>query len=227
MPVSDGSYADVWIRHHESNDDEFRGRHLEPHLRNTLAGVKGPQTVLDVGCGWGIVPGYLAPGVRYFGVDTVEEFFDYIRKKHPGRELTLRRGGLPDEIGFEGILFDVVVASMVLHVVRDLAGSMGALFEKALPGGAVHIVTFADAARPYLESCFETVRESTGDSISGAFVLPSGLKTDIAMYFHGEHSYEAEAAKHGSVRKRSVGPIFVAYECTKNPVERKGAAHQT
>lgn len=208
-------YARIWIEHHESGDDEFRTRHLHPFLEDRLSDLRG-GSVLDAGCGWGKALDYLDHTVYYHGVDVEADFFEYVRKKHPGHaRMRLDRGGLPDDMPAEDGAYDVVVCSMVLHTVPDLGASVRTLCRKARDGGRIIVATFSDSSRDYLRSCFERIDRSADDCLAGSFVLPSKRTVNCEIYFHGEDNYQRQLSAYGACSKSMLGPIFAAYECTK------------
>lgn len=215
--IHDAKYAKTWIEHSESGDDEFRVKHLHPYLKEKLAALDD-VTLLDVGCGWGQALQYLGSNVRYYGIDIIPEFFDYIKTKYADKSdtINLSIGACPDNISFPSNHFDFILCSMVLLSVPDMACSIKTIFSKAKDHAKIIIVTFNDSSREYVESCFKNIDNKTPNSISGDFVLPSKKTIKSEVFFHKEQDYENEISKYGTHVKKMIGPIFVAYECTKS-----------
>lgn len=213
----DKDYAKTWIKHYESNDDVFRTEYLEPYLKTKLSTLPNDSKILDVGCGWGVVLNFIKQKSRYYGVDIVPEFLEYVKNKYKNSVdlLSLKRGNLPDNIDHMDNFFDVVICSMVLHTISDIQKSIKTIFSKLNNNGKLFIITFNDNSLDYMKSCFERIYEQNDKYIRGVFVLPSNLKIEVENYFHGEKNYEKEITKFGVFSKKSLGPIFVAYECTK------------
>jgi len=95
--------------------------------------LKGDETVLDFGCGWGALSRHIAPRLsargRLVGLDTSEAFTDVARKrlsKYPNVQFIvsdISRAGIEDET------FDVIAIHLMLH---DIAPDLRAKTVKAL-----------------------------------------------------------------------------------------------
>jgi len=213
----DKTYADIWIKNHESRKDTFRVDHLEPYLEKLLGGLPDFSRILDVGCGWGSLIDFLKPTHEYLGVDVTEYFFDYIREKFPSQEIRLQHGMLPDGINGQNSAYDLVVCSQVLHALPTLEDSIDTLFAKSKKSGKVVLVTFNDASEEILRNgVFNPIYEEDDKHINGKLILPSGLKVSAEIFFHKERDYERAISKHGTFSKSDLGPLFVSYEITKN-----------
>jgi len=101
-------------------------------LVKTLRGGWGhPPSILDVGCGTADLFAYLQnemPGIRYTGVDLLEEIVAEARRRHPGAEVL--QGDVFKENVFPPRSFDVVFCSGVFNL--EL-GNNEAFAEHALP----------------------------------------------------------------------------------------------
>ena len=101
--------------------DQFMGRYsrlLSPQLAD-LAGVRGDQRVIDVGCGPGALTAEL---VRRLGPDAVaavdpsEPFVAAVRARYPGVNV---RASSAEELPFDDGAFDVALAQLVVHFMAD------------------------------------------------------------------------------------------------------------
>lgn len=87
------------------------------------------SSVLDVGCGTGVLGGRLAAcGYEVTGLDPSEGMLDVMRIDHPA--VTAIRG-LGDDLPFEDGSFDVVVTVAALHHVGEPSAVRGTLEEMA------------------------------------------------------------------------------------------------
>jgi ubiquinone/menaquinone biosynthesis C-methylase UbiE len=66
-------------------------------------------------------------------VDIAVDFFQYIRKKFPDRDMKLFYGTLPDNIHLPNDTFDICVCSQVLHTVPNFTDSITTLFSYVKP----------------------------------------------------------------------------------------------
>lgn len=206
------NYSDAWIRDYEGGKDEFRVRYLEPFLKNVLKQVKEGETVLDIGCGWGLVLDNLNKRINYIGVDPNSHFFEYIKKRNKNKSIELLQGKLPGKIGVSDKIADLVIASMVLHTNKDLVKSVEKIFAKRKEGGKIVIIDFNNAAKAKVLSCFVKVEKRKDNFIRGRYYLPSGVLVQAEVYFHTEEEMEKEINKYGKFKKIYLGPLFVAYE---------------
>ncbi len=211
-PAYDAEYARTWIRHSQSGTDPFREEYLGPYFKERLATV---SDILDVGCGWGAVLDYLKHDVSYTGVDRVSEFLDFIKQKYGSKfqNMTLYCAKLPDLRIHRR--YSVVLCSMVLHMAPDLRRCIDILYTALNDGGRLILVTFADKGYEFIHGAFVRVDTADAGHISGSYELPSGILVETEIYFHRESNYEKLLGRYGTVSKRYIGPLFVAYEITK------------
>jgi len=101
--------------------DRFMGRYsqlLSPQLAD-LAGVRGGQRALDVGCGPGALTAELVmrlgPG-DVAAVDPSAPFVDAARARNPGVDV---RQAAAEQLPFADGTFDVTVAQLVVHFMTD------------------------------------------------------------------------------------------------------------
>lgn len=102
-----------------------------------LAGVGPGQRALDVGCGPGALTGEL---VRRLGADQVaavdpsESFVEAARSRHPGVDV---RSASAEQLPFEADTFDVALAQLVVHFMRDPVAGLAEMRRVTRPGGVV------------------------------------------------------------------------------------------
>lgn len=217
MKLYGKDYSESYIKNHESKKDIFRVKYLEPYLKRFVGKIPGNSKILDIGCGWGVVPNFTKKTQSYYGMDVSQYFLDYVKRNFKGKNIHLAKGSLPSKIPFEENDFDVVICSMVLHAIGDLRGSVNALFKKSKSGGKVLIVDFVDSAKEFIKNQgFLEVSKKTDKYMAGTYALPSGIVIPAEVYFHKEKDYEREIMKYGKFKKRKVGSLFAAWECIKN-----------
>jgi SAM-dependent methyltransferase len=101
--------------------DRFMGRYsqlLSPQLTD-LAGVRGGQQVLDVGCGPGALTAELVTRLSpaaVAAVDPSEPFVAAARQRHPGVNVVQ---GSAERLPFPDRTFDAALAQLVVHFMTD------------------------------------------------------------------------------------------------------------
>jgi SAM-dependent methyltransferase len=119
--------------------DQVMGRYsaqLAPRLAD-LAGVRGGQRVLDVGCGPGALTGELAARVGDDAVNAVDpspSFVAAVRERLPGIDVS--RAGA-EELPFANATFDAALAQLVVHFMDDPVAGLREMCRVTKPGGAV------------------------------------------------------------------------------------------
>lgn len=110
-------------------------------LGRTQSYLKPSDTVLEIGCGTGSTALELAGCVaRYVGTDISEEMIGYARAKaedRPIQGLEFRVMPVAEALADQGSA-DVVCAFSILHLLRDLDGSLAAIRD-VLPKGGLFI----------------------------------------------------------------------------------------
>ncbi len=119
--------------------DRFMGRYsrvLSPAFAD-FAGVRAGQRVLDVGCGPGALTNELVHRLgpeSVAAVDPSEPFVAAARARHPG--VDVRRSSAEDIPHPEGA-FDVAMAQLVVHFMRDPIVGLTEMARVTRPGGLV------------------------------------------------------------------------------------------
>lgn len=107
----------------------------------TAARVAPDQSILDVGCGTGIVARTAAdlvgPGGSVTGVDLNDAMLTVARRVRP--DLVWRRGDA-GSLPFDDHVFDTVLSQMALMFVPDRPAAMGEMARVARPGGTVAVL---------------------------------------------------------------------------------------
>ena len=119
--------------------DAFMGRysrHLSAQMAD-LAGVAAGQTVLDVGCGPGVLTTELATRVgaeAVTAVDPSERFVDAVRTRVPGAAVERASA---ESLPFPDDEFDAALAQLVVHFMTDPVAGLGEMRRVTRAGGAV------------------------------------------------------------------------------------------
>jgi SAM-dependent methyltransferase len=128
--------------------DAFMGRysrHLSAQMAD-LAGVAPGQTVLDVGCGPGVLTTELAARVgaeAVTAVDPSEPFVDAVGSRVPGA--TVERASA-ESLPFLDNEFDAALAQLVVHFMADPVAGLEEMRRVTRDGGAVAACLWDHAA---------------------------------------------------------------------------------
>ena len=119
--------------------DRFMGRYstqLSAQLAD-LAGVRGGQRVLDVGCGPGALTAELVGRVgasSVAAVDPSEPFVAAARERHP--EVDVHQAAA-EELPFADAAFDAALAQLVVQFMSDPGAGVSEMRRVTQPGGVV------------------------------------------------------------------------------------------
>ncbi|HEX4521633.1 MAG TPA: class I SAM-dependent methyltransferase [Gaiellaceae bacterium] len=119
--------------------DRFMGRysrHLSSQLAD-LAGVTAGWSVLDVGCGTGLLTAELSRRVgpsSVTAVDPSESFVEAVRERQPGA--TVKRA-VAEQLPFPDASFDAAIAQLVVHFMSDPVAGLREMARVTRAGGAV------------------------------------------------------------------------------------------
>jgi len=125
-------FALAYSEHNESSS--WNARYERPAVLAMVGDVAG-KDVLDVGCGSGIHAAALsASGARVIGVDLSAGLLELARERL-GDGISFHRADLALPLPFDDESFDVVLASLVLHYLRDWEAPLAELHRVLRPGG--------------------------------------------------------------------------------------------
>ena len=119
--------------------DRFMGRFsrlLAPQMAD-LAGVRAGRTVLDVGCGTGMLTAVLVDrlgAANVTGIDPSESFVSAVRERFPG--VRIERGSA-EALPFDEDAFDASIAQLVVHFMTDPVRGIREMARVTRPGGVV------------------------------------------------------------------------------------------
>jgi SAM-dependent methyltransferase len=119
--------------------DRFMGRYsvqLAPQLAD-LAGVTAGQLALDVGCGPGALTAELVDRLgadHVAAIDPSEPFVTAVAERYPGVDA---RQGSAEQAPFGDDEFDVVLAQLVIHFLKDPIAGVAEMRRVTRPGGVV------------------------------------------------------------------------------------------
>ncbi|WP_433043468.1 class I SAM-dependent methyltransferase [Dactylosporangium sp. CS-033363] len=117
----------------------FMGRYSEPLAQRfaTLVGVAAGQRALDVGCGTGALTAELIArlgAASVSAVDPSESFVAAAQARFPTADV---RAGSAEQLPYRDKAFDLVLAQLVVHFMRDPVAGLREMARVARPGGTV------------------------------------------------------------------------------------------
>lgn len=207
-------YVKAWIQNEESKKDSYRIRYLKPYLKKIVKNSKKKEKILDVGCGWGTIISFLKKNQQYVGIDKNPGFFGYIKKEYKNKNIRLTKGSLPNKLKVKANSFDLIICSMVLHYLPNIKKSIKTLISKTKEKGKLIIIDFSDKGKRIKKEFSKEAKEKE-NYIKGKVKLPSGIQVHAKVHFHKEKEFEKELKKYSKLKKKHLGPLFVAYEITK------------
>jgi SAM-dependent methyltransferase len=120
-------------------DNPYNANYEQPNLRALLPPVAG-RRVLDAGCGAGRTSAWLVEqGAEVVGIDASPEMLRLARERVPVASFTL--ADLAEPLAFEDGSFDVAVAGLVMHYLRDWAPTLRELRRVLRPDGSFVLST--------------------------------------------------------------------------------------
>lgn len=135
MPLHDydgfaGRYAE------RSEDNVFNGAYERPAIRALLPAVRGLR-VLDAGCAAGSHSAWLAErGADVDGIDVSAQMIALARAR-AGARARFHVADLEQRLPFDDGAFDLVLSSLALHYVRDLAPTIAEFARVLRRGGTL------------------------------------------------------------------------------------------
>ena len=133
MPKTDyDEFAEAYSADNETN---LLNGHYERPAMVKLAGDVDGRRILDVGCGSGPLTAALrAKGAIVSGFDRSTAMLDLARRRL-GEDADLTVGDLAKPLPYDDAVFDDVVASLVLHYLKDWTEPLAELRRVLKPGG--------------------------------------------------------------------------------------------
>jgi SAM-dependent methyltransferase len=146
--------------------DRFMGRYsrvLSPAFAD-FGGVRAGQRVLDVGCGPGALTSELVHRLgpaSVAAVDPSEPFVAAARQRHPGVDI---RRSSAEEIPHPDDAFDLTMAQLVVHFMRDAVAGLREMARVTRSGGLVAacVWDFAGERAP-ISPFWQAAREADGE----------------------------------------------------------------
>jgi len=112
------------------------------------AGLERGQSVLDIGCGTGVLLALAAArGARVHGVDASEALAALARERVPGADVRI---GEMEALPYEDDSFDAVTVGFGARNVVDLDGGIAEMARVVRPGGRVVVLEITTPRRPPL-----------------------------------------------------------------------------
>jgi SAM-dependent methyltransferase len=129
------AYDDFAEAYTAENETSLMNAYYERPATLALAGDVAGRRILDAGCGSGPLFAALHErGAVVAGIDQSTEMLDRARRRL-GADADLRVADLADPLPFPDAAFDDVVASLVLHYLRDWAPTLAELRRVLKTGG--------------------------------------------------------------------------------------------
>ncbi len=126
-----------YVAHVEANP--YTALYEAPGLRALVPPIAG-RRVLDAGCGGGRTSAWLAElGAEVVGIDVSPELVRLARERLPSATFSV--GDLAEPLPFENGEFDVAVAGLVMHYLRDWVPTLRELRRVLRPDGVVVLST--------------------------------------------------------------------------------------
>lgn len=172
-----------------------------PALLNVVGAVEG-LTVLDAGCGEGIVSRLLAAqGAKVTGVDISPRFIELARERDLTRQLVYMVHDLSQPLPSHEQAFDLVVSNMVLNDLPDYQGFIATLSAVTKPHGRIVLSLnnpYSAVLREKVESYFD----------SGKAVLYNMARDGVAVYyFHHTMEEYITAFREAGLLLRSLADV--------------------
>ncbi|PRY39018.1 methyltransferase family protein [Umezawaea tangerina] len=134
-PAEHAGYDSIAEGYSAENENSLMNAYYERPAMLALVGDVAGRRVLDAGCGSGPLSAALRDrGAVVTGVDASAGMLELARRRL-GDDADLRVVDLADPLPFADGAFDVVVASLVLHYLRDWGPTLAELRRVLVPGG--------------------------------------------------------------------------------------------
>jgi len=133
-------YEDLHLTGHKSQSWFYRSR--EQYLLS-FAKIKRSDTVLDIGCGSGMVTRKIAEkvGCRVIGVDRSEDCIQHANKRSKNKKNIKFVVGSMENLPFMDNKFDVIIASHIIEHLKDPENALCEVRKKLKKSGRLIITT--------------------------------------------------------------------------------------
>lgn len=165
------------------NDSTFFDFAAEVGLTKHIGGIEATKTllemcdisadkyVLDVGCGAGVTPAFIAKeyGCRVVGVDILEKMIERSREwalKKGASELTEFRVADAVDLPFENDLFDIVITESVAALTGDKHKTVNEFVRVTKPGGYVGLNETTWLKYPPPQDVIEWAAQDVGSTVA-------------------------------------------------------------
>lgn len=147
------------------NDNSLANAYYERPAMLALAGDVAGRSILDAGCGSGMLSAALrARDAAVTGLDASAGMLG-LAKERLGDDVELRLADLNDPLPFRAGAFDDVIASLVLHYIEDWAPALTEMRRVLRPGGRM----FASVDHPIVAYTIHEPRPDYFANTSYAF----------------------------------------------------------
>lgn len=176
--------------------DRFMGRysHKLSAQMAELAGVRGGQRVLDVGCGTGALTAELVArvgGASVSAVDPSEPFVAAVLARHPG--VTVLQASA-ERLPFPNDAFDATLAQLVVHFMSDPVAGLTEMARVTRPGGLVAACVWDHGSGQGPLSLFWDVARELDAEVQDESNLPGAREGHLAELFRGAGLRQVEEA---------------------------------
>jgi SAM-dependent methyltransferase len=155
VPTGDNDYDTLATNYAEHADNNAYNAHYERPASLALVGNPAGLRVLDAGCGPGTHAAALIDGgATVTGLDSSAAMLAVARERL-GPDVPLHRADLADPLPLPDAAFDLVLASLVLHYLRDWVPTLREFRRVLVPGGRL----VASTHHPFM-------RQATGEGES-------------------------------------------------------------
>lgn len=188
--------ADEWSDWVETpNPEGSREKDLFPLFADWLKNTK-PSTLIDIGCGQGIISTLLADDISYLGIDVSPPLISRATERYSDTGRKFREGNAYS-LPVEPQSFDAAVSFWVwshLEVPKKAANEMARVLK---PGGAFLIIT-ANPATYDMRRAFYLHYEEKDGLLTGDFDLGNGKKlSNSTLYLHSENELRSAVTESG------------------------------
>lgn len=178
------AYDDFAVAYARENDGNLHNAYYERPAMLRLAGDVSGRRILDLGCGSGPLSAALREnGADVSGFDASSAILDEARRRL-GADTDLRVGDLADPLPYADREFDDVIASLVLHYLRDWGAPLSELNRILRPGGRLILSVNHPTIFPvvYPDHDYFTVTRYTEDYVM------DGRSVDLTFWHRPLHA---------------------------------------